>query len=71
MPDSFLTALIQVTSRKKEIALDKLVLSTEVTQFTASSQIEESLEHGAYLEGMYIEVQYCFPVFFAVFLTPQ
>ncbi|CDJ35101.1 uncharacterized protein EMH_0023860 [Eimeria mitis] len=55
MPDSFLTALIQVTSRKKKIALDKLVLSTEVTQLTSSSQIEESLEHGAYVEGMYIE----------------
>ncbi|CDJ47273.1 Axonemal 1-beta dynein heavy chain dynein heavy chain, related [Eimeria brunetti] len=55
MPDSFLTALIQVTSRKKKIALDKLVLSTEVTQLTSSSQVEESLEHGAYVEGLYIE----------------
>ncbi|CDJ60958.1 hypothetical protein EMWEY_00008520 [Eimeria maxima] len=52
---SFLTALIQVTSRKKKVALDKLVLSTEVTQLSSSSQIEESLEHGAYVEGMYIE----------------
>lgn len=55
-PDSLLTALIQVTSRKKMVALDKLVLFTEVTDKTAAAQIESTLEHGAYIEGMFIEV---------------
>lgn len=38
------------------MALDKLVLFTEVTDKTAAGQIESTLEHGAYIEGMFIEV---------------
>lgn len=38
------------------VALDKLVLFTEVTDKTAAAQIESTLEHGAYIEGMFIEV---------------
>ena len=56
IPDSLLTAFIQQTSRKKGLALDKLVLFSEVTSLTSSAEITESLEHGAYVEGLYIEV---------------
>lgn len=57
VPDSLLTAFIQMTSRKKGLALDKLALFTEVTELTSSAQIAEPLEHGAYLEGICIEVR--------------
>lgn len=57
VPDSLLTALIQQTSRSKGLALDKLVLSSEVTELISSADIAKHLEHGAYLEGMYIEVR--------------
>ncbi|XP_026194311.1 dynein heavy chain 10, axonemal-like, partial [Cyclospora cayetanensis] len=55
MPRSLSTALIQVTSRKKGISLDKLVLFTEFTQLEVPQQIESPLEDGAYIEGLFIE----------------
>ncbi|KAL8431246.1 hypothetical protein ACSSS7_005394 [Eimeria intestinalis] len=55
VPDSLLTAIIQQTSRKRGLALDKLVLLSEVTDLASSSDITDPLECGAYVEGMYIE----------------
>ncbi|KAL8455338.1 hypothetical protein Emag_000820 [Eimeria magna] len=55
VPDSLLTAIIQQTSRKKGLALDKLVLLSEVTDLASSSGMTDPLEFGAYVEGMYIE----------------
>lgn len=57
VPDSLLTALMQQTSRKKGLALDKLMLFSEVTKLTSSAEVTEPLEHGAYVEGLYIEVR--------------
>ncbi|KAL8448543.1 hypothetical protein Emed_003723 [Eimeria media] len=55
VPDSLLTAIIQQTSRKRGLALDKLVLLSEVTDLASSSSIPDPLEFGTYVEGMYIE----------------
>ncbi|KAL8274185.1 hypothetical protein Esti_001870 [Eimeria stiedai] len=55
VPDSLLTAIIQQTSHKKGLALDKLVLLSEVTDLVSCANIADPLEYGAYVEGMYIE----------------
>jgi len=55
IPDSLLTALVQATCRKKGWALDKSTLYTVVTKFTDRSQVTKRLEHGTYIEGLYLE----------------
>uniref|UniRef100_A0A0G4IFQ9 AAA+ ATPase domain-containing protein n=1 Tax=Chromera velia CCMP2878 TaxID=1169474 RepID=A0A0G4IFQ9_9ALVE len=55
IPDSLLTALIQTTCRKKGWALDKSTFYTECTAWTDPREVKESLEHGTYIEGLYIE----------------
>jgi len=52
VPESYLTALIQMTCRKKNWPLDKSTMHTIVTKKTTS---EESLDDGCYVSGLYLE----------------
>lgn len=55
IPESYLTALVQTTCRHKGWALDKSTLYTVVTGETDASKITKRLEHGTYIQGLYIE----------------
>jgi len=55
VPESYLTALVQATCRKKGWPLDKSTLYTKVTKFTSADQISEPPAYGCYIEGLYLE----------------
>jgi dynein heavy chain len=55
IPESYLTALVQTTCRRKGIALDKATLYTDVTQMTSPSEVKEKPEDGCYIYGLYLE----------------
>eukprot|EP00920_Eleutheroschizon_duboscqi_P033547 GHVT01080713.1.p1 GENE.GHVT01080713.1~~GHVT01080713.1.p1 ORF type:complete len:1048 (-),score=57.55 GHVT01080713.1:3339-6482(-) len=55
VPESLVTAILQTACRKKGWSLDKATLHTEVTSFTSADQLENSLDEGAYIQGLYIE----------------
>lgn len=55
IPESYLTALVQTTCRRKGIALDKATLYTDVTQMTLPSEVKEKPEDGCYIYGLYLE----------------
>lgn len=55
IPESYLTALVQTTCRAKNWSLDKSTLYTRVTSFTSDGQIEEKLDMGCYVCGLYLE----------------
>jgi dynein heavy chain len=55
IPESYLTALVQTTCRKRGWPLDKSVMYTKVTKMTRSEQVTEKLESGTYVEGLYLE----------------
>lgn len=55
IPESYLTALVQTTCRRKNWPLDKSTLYTQVTKFTDASQITAPLEDGCYVRGLYLE----------------
>eukprot|EP01029_Cantina_marsupialis_P011410 TRINITY_DN2544_c0_g2_i1.p1 TRINITY_DN2544_c0_g2~~TRINITY_DN2544_c0_g2_i1.p1 ORF type:complete len:1685 (+),score=666.38 TRINITY_DN2544_c0_g2_i1:710-5056(+) len=55
IPESYLTALVQQTCRRKNWPLDKSTLFTEVTQFKSKTDIKEGLEEGCYVHGLYLE----------------
>ena len=55
IPESYLTALVQVTCRRKGWALDRSTLFTVTTPFTDVSQVTERLEDGCYVRGLYLE----------------
>lgn len=55
IPESYLTALIQTTCRAKGWALDKSTMYTNVTKYVDGSEITKRLEHGTYVQGLYIE----------------
>jgi dynein heavy chain len=57
-PMSFLTAIMQITARKKNLALDDMVLQTNFTAYKKPDEISAPIEegegyfcHGFYLEG--------------------
>jgi len=54
-PESYISALVQTTCRKKEWPLDKSTVFTSVTKFKNASEIDSRPEDGAYLEGLYLE----------------
>jgi dynein heavy chain, axonemal len=54
IPESYLTALVQTTCRKREWPLDKSTLYTVVTKITDPSGLE-NLESGCYVHGLYLE----------------
>jgi len=53
-PQSFLTAVMQMTARANQWALDRVVIMTEVTK---KSSLED-VDHGASLDGSYIHGLY-------------
>jgi dynein heavy chain len=55
IPESYLTALVQTTCRKKKWALDKSTLYTEVTRIRDYKEIKKKPEHGCYVTGLYLE----------------
>ena len=55
IPESYLTALVQTTCRHKGWALDKSTLYTMVTKVRNPNEIKKRLEHGCYIQGLYLE----------------
>lgn len=55
IPQSYLTALVQFTCRKKKWALDKSTLYTIVTNYPSADQIKKRPEDGCYISGLFIE----------------
>mmetsp|Transcript_28356 Transcript_28356/g.28139 ORF Transcript_28356/g.28139 Transcript_28356/m.28139 type:complete len:1100 (-) Transcript_28356:27-3326(-) len=55
IPESYLTALVQTTCRKKGIALDKATLYTDVTTMLTPEEVKEKPEDGCYIYGLYLE----------------
>ena len=54
-PMSFLTAIMQVTSRIKGLALDDMTLKSDVTNTKDPKDIAELPEDGAYVHGFFLE----------------
>lgn len=54
-PMSFLTAIKQVTSRKKGLALDDMTFKTDVINIKDPKEIAELPEDGAYVHGFFLE----------------
>ncbi|XP_052562272.1 dynein axonemal heavy chain 10 isoform X4 [Culex pipiens pallens] len=55
IPESYLTALVQVACRKNNWPLDRSTLFTAVTRFLKEDEIEERPEAGCYVTGLYLE----------------
>ena len=53
-PQAFLTAVMQVTARKNEWPLDKLVTVVDVTK-KGPLEIEAPTREGAYIHGLFVE----------------
>jgi dynein heavy chain len=54
-PQSFLTAICQVTAQKQSLELDKLVTYTEVTKKISASEIDSPASQGVYVTGLAIQ----------------
>ena len=55
IPESYLTALVQVTCRRKGWALDRSTLYTTVTRFVTPEDVPARLSDGCYVRGLYLE----------------
>jgi len=55
IPESYLTALVQTTCRAKVWALDKVTRYTVVTNERNPLNIKKRLEHGTYVQGLFLE----------------
>jgi len=55
IPESYLTALVQTTCRSKGWALDKSTLYTMVTTLRDPADVKRKLEHGCFVEGVFLE----------------
>ena len=55
VPESYLTALIQTTCRRKNWALDKSTFATRVTGMVNAEEVTEALDDGTYVSGLYLE----------------
>ena len=55
IPDSYLTALVQTTCRRKGWALDRSTLYTQVTRFVREEDVPERPEDGCLVRGLYLE----------------
>ena len=55
IPEAYLTALVQMSCRKKQWALDKSTLYTVVTQNRNPDFCKKKPEHGCYVQGFYLE----------------
>lgn len=54
-PMSFLTAIMQTTARAKGLALDDMVLKTDVLNIRDPTTITEPAEDGAFVHGFFLE----------------
>ena len=52
---SFLTAIKQITSRKKGLALDDMVLKSDVLNTKDPKEVTEHPEDGAFIHGFFLE----------------
>lgn len=55
IPESYLTAIVQATSRRRGWPLDKSTLFTQVTKYVNSSEVADDSEVGHFVEGLYLE----------------
>ncbi|KAL7749213.1 hypothetical protein RI367_005365 [Sorochytrium milnesiophthora] len=55
VPESYLTALVQMACRKNGWPLDRSTLYTVVTEFRTASDITERPQLGCYVQGLYLE----------------
>jgi len=55
VPESYLTALVQETCRLRNWPLDKSTLYTAVTKMKAKDEVQNKLEEGCYVSGLYLE----------------
>ena len=55
IPESYLTALVQIACRSKGWALDKSTLYTVVTKHKHSTAVKDRLPFGSYISGLYLE----------------
>lgn len=55
IPESYLTALIQIACRRNNWPLDRSTLFTYVTKFMDPDDIEERPATGCYITGLYLE----------------
>lgn len=55
IPESYLTALVQATCRRRQWPLDKSTLYTKVSQFVSADEIDAKPVDGCYVEGIYLE----------------
>ena len=55
IPESYLTALVQTTCRRKRWPLDKSIMYTAVTKFVDPKEIKERPADGCYVTGLYLE----------------
>lgn len=54
-PMSFLTAIMQVTARKNQLALDQMMLMTTITNTKDPAEVEAQPEEGAYVHGYFMQ----------------
>ncbi|KAL7729890.1 hypothetical protein ACLKA6_014739 [Drosophila palustris] len=55
IPQSYLTALVQIACRKNAWPLDRSTLFTYVTTYSEPDDVEQRPETGCYVHGLYIE----------------
>jgi dynein heavy chain len=54
-PQSFLTAVMQITAQAQSLELDKLTLMTEVTKKMNAEEFNTPAKEGTYISGLYLE----------------
>ena len=55
IPGSYLKAIIQVTSRKKQWPLDKTDTYTIVSNYMSPDEVKDKPEFGCYISGLFLE----------------
>ena len=55
VPESFLSAHVQIACRAKSWALDKSTKITEVTEFALPSEVKQKPDMGCYISGIFME----------------
>ncbi|KAK6624941.1 hypothetical protein RUM44_011805 [Polyplax serrata] len=55
IPESYLTALVQMACRKNGWPLDRSTLYTAVTKYKNHDEVEDRPDQGCYIEGLYLE----------------
>jgi dynein heavy chain len=55
VPESYLTALVQTTCRRKGWPLDKSTLYTKVTSMTSAEEVKQRPIDGCYVTGLFLE----------------